>query len=96
MRLDRITPKQHKNTLRKPLAIEPIENSLADLYNKVDILLPKSKIDREILPFRDPLNLSFFPLFFTNSGSQGNSSKRFKTSSIKDSLYLALSYRNSS
>lgn len=50
-------------------AIKTIKNSLADLHNKVNILLPKSKIDRDILPLRDPLDLSLFPLFFTNAGS---------------------------
>lgn len=50
-------------------AIKTIKNSLADLYNKVNILLPKSKIDREILSLIDPLDLSLFPLFFTNGGS---------------------------
>ena len=49
-------------------AIEPVEESLEELHQKVDQLLPKKKKDREILPLRDPLNSNLFPLFLTNAG----------------------------
>lgn len=51
-------------------ALEPVEDSLEALHNKVDTLLSKSKINREVLPLRDPIDVNLFPLFFANAGSQ--------------------------
>lgn len=51
-------------------ALEPVQDSLEELHKKVNILLTKNKVDREILPLRDPIDLNLFPLFFTHAGNQ--------------------------
>lgn len=51
-------------------SIEPVENSLDKLHEKVDKLLTKNRKNREVLPLRDPIDRNLFPIFFTNAGSQ--------------------------
>ena len=50
-------------------AIEPIEDSLSELHNKVDQLLSKGKKCKETLPLRDPIDTNLFLIFLTNAGS---------------------------
>jgi len=64
-------------------AIEPIEDSLIALHQKIDTLLPKNKVDREILPLRDPIDMNLFPLFFTNAGSQATRQKDLKQAQLR-------------
>lgn len=51
-------------------SIEPVENSLYKLHEKVDKLLTKSIKNREVLPLSDPVDHNLFPIFFINAGSQ--------------------------
>ena len=64
-------------------AIEPVEDSLTELHLKIDTLLPKNKINREVLPLRDPIDINLFPLFFTNAGSQANRRQDLKQSQLR-------------
>ena len=56
-------------------AVEPIEDSLTELHRKIDVLLPKDKVNREVLPLRDPIDINLFPFFFTNAGSKAKRRK---------------------
>ena len=51
-------------------AIEPIEDSLSQLHNKVDQLISKSKKYKDTLPLRNSIDMNLFPIFFTNAGSK--------------------------
>ena len=64
-------------------AIEPIEDSLSQLHNKVDKLLSKGKKDKETLPLRDPIDLNLFPIFFTNAGSAAIRQKDLKQAQLR-------------
>lgn len=58
--------------------VEPIEDSLSKLHRKIDVLLPKDKVNREVLPLRDPIDINLFPFFLTNAGSKAKRRKDFK------------------
>lgn len=63
--------------------IEPVEESLNQLHNKVDQLLSKDKKHREILPFRDPINNDLFPIFIANAGSKAVRQKDLKQAQLR-------------
>ena len=64
-------------------ALEPVQDSLEELHKKVDTLLTKNKVDREILPLRDPIDLNLFPLFFANAGNQYQRQKDLKQAQLR-------------
>lgn len=64
-------------------AIEPIEDSLNQLHNKVDQLLSKGKKHKETLPLRDPIDMNLFPIFFTNAGSKTIRQKDLKEAQLR-------------
>lgn len=64
-------------------AIELIEDSLNQLHNKVDQLLSKGKKYNETLPFRDPINMNLFPIFFTNAGGVAIRQKYLKQAQLR-------------
>lgn len=64
-------------------AIEPIEDSLTELHRKIDSLLPKDTINRQVLPLRDPINIDLFPFFFTNAGSKAKRRKDLKQAQLR-------------
>lgn len=64
-------------------ALEPVQDSLEELHKKVDTLLTKNKVNREILPLRDPIDLNLFPLFFTNAGTQYQRQKDLKQAQLR-------------
>ena len=64
-------------------AIEPIEDSLSQLHNKVDQLLSKGKKYKETLPLRDPVDTNLFPIFFTNAGSETIRQKDLKQAQLR-------------
>ena len=64
-------------------AVESIEDSLTELHSKIDTLLTRDKINREVLPLRDPIDINLFPLFFTNAGSEANRRKNLKQSQLR-------------
>ena len=70
--------------------IEPVEESLNQLHNKVDQLLRKDKKHREILPLRDPINMDLFPIFLANAGNKAVRQKDLKQSQLR--LAYALLY----
>lgn len=63
--------------------IEPVEESLNQLHNKVDQLLSKDKKHREILFLRDPINSDLFPIFLANAGSKAVRQKDLKQSQLR-------------
>lgn len=73
-------------------AIEPIEDSLTQLHEKVDQLLPKGKNYKETLPLRDPIDMNLFPIFFTNAVSQATRQKDLKQSQLRVA-YTLLYYK---
>lgn len=64
-------------------ALEPVQDSLEELHKKVDTLLTKNKVDREILPLRDPIDLNLFPLFFANAGNRYQRQKDLKQAQLR-------------
>lgn len=63
--------------------IEPVEESLEQLHNKVDQLLSKDKKHREILPLQDPINMDLFPIFLANAGNKTVRRKNLKQSQLR-------------
>jgi len=63
--------------------MEPLEDSLNQLHNKVNQLLPKGKKYKEMLPLRDPIDMNLFPIFFTNPRSQAIRQKDLKQSQLR-------------
>jgi transposase InsO family protein len=63
--------------------VEPIEDSLTELHRKIDVLLPKDKVNREVLPLRDPIDMNLFPFFFTNAGSKAKRRKDLKQAQLR-------------
>jgi hypothetical protein len=45
-------------------ALLPIQDHLDSLDEKLNILLPKRRKERKILPLRDPINTDLFQIFF--------------------------------
>lgn len=64
-------------------AIEPIEDSLNQLHNKVDQLISKRKKDKKTLPLRDPIDTNLFPIFFTNAGRKAIRQKDLKQAQLR-------------
>jgi integrase len=64
-------------------AVEPIEDSLTELHRKIDVLLPKDKVNRKVLPLRDPIDMNLFPFFFTNAGSKAKRRKDLKQAQLR-------------
>ena len=64
-------------------ALEPVQDSLEELHKKVDTLLTKNKVNREILPLRDPIDINLFPLFFTNAGTKCQRQKDLKQAQLR-------------
>ena len=56
-------------------ALLPVQDKLDSIEDKVNLLLPKRKKERKILPLRDPINLDLFNVFFVAAGS----SSKYKT-----------------
>ena len=63
--------------------IEPIEDSLSQLHNKVDQLLSKDKKYKKTLPLKDPVDINLFPIFFTNAGSTAIRQKDLKQAQLR-------------
>lgn len=62
--------------------IEPVEESLNQLHNKVDQLLRKEKKHKEILSLRDPINRDLFPIFLASADSKAVRQKDLKQSQL--------------
>lgn len=63
--------------------IEPVEESLNQLHNKVDQLLKKEKKHKKTLPLRDPLDINLFPIFLTNAGNQAKQQKDLRQAQLR-------------
>ena len=64
-------------------ALEPVQDSLEQLHKKVDALLTKNKVNREILPLRDPIDFNLFPIFFANAGNHYQRQKDLKQAQLR-------------
>jgi integrase/recombinase XerD len=64
-------------------AVESTEDSLTELHRKIDVLLPKEKVNREVFPLRDPIDMNLFPFFFTNAGSKAKRRKDLKQAQLR-------------
>lgn len=64
-------------------ALEPIEASIDELHKKIDKLLPKDLVERKVLPLRDPLDSSLFPIFLLQAGSSFKYTKDLKRAQIR-------------
>jgi integrase/recombinase XerD len=74
--------------------IEPLEKTLSDhiettefnnesVHQKLDILLPKKKKNREILKLRDPVTYDLFPIFLVHAGMSFKYQKDLKHSQLR-------------
>ena len=59
-------------------AILPIQDMLESMDEKLNILLPKRKKERNILPLRDPVNTELFDIFIAAAGSTAKYKQDFK------------------
>ena len=50
-------------------AILPIQDMLESLDEKINILLPKQRKEKTILPLRDPINTDLLNIFVSAAGS---------------------------
>ena len=64
-------------------ALEPVQDSLEELHKKIDTLLTKNRVNREILPLRDPIDLNLFPLFFANAGTNYQRQRDLKQAQLR-------------
>lgn len=64
-------------------AVEPINNSLAELHLKVNQLLLKKRKEKITKPLCDPVNVDLFALFFNASGSAAKYKRYLKSSQLK-------------
>ena len=72
--------------------IEPIENLLIQLHNKVDQLRLKGKKDKKTLLLRDPIDMNLLSIFFMNAGSAAIRQKDLKQAEL--SIVYSLLYYN--
>lgn len=61
----------------------PIQDSLDNIEEKVNLLLPKRKKQRNILPLRDPINMDLFNVFFVAAGSSSKYKIDLKCAQLK-------------
>lgn len=75
-------------------AVEPIGENLQELKDefreemevlnyKLDMLLPKTKKNRETQPLRDPIDNGLYPIFLTNAGNAFQRRKDLKRSQLR-------------
>jgi integrase/transposase InsO family protein len=64
-------------------AIEPVTESLEKIDKKIDILLPKRKSLREVLPLRDPLDLNLYPQFMASAGNSFKQQHELKRAQLR-------------
>ena len=60
-----------------------IKIHVKSVHKKVNTLLTKNKVNREILPLRDPIDLNLFTLFFANAGNQYQRQKDLKQAQLR-------------
>jgi integrase len=61
----------------------PIQDMLEGMDEKLNILLPKRRKKRTILPLRDPINTQLFDVFFTAAGCTYQRQNDLKTAQLK-------------
>jgi len=64
-------------------AIIPIQDMLESMDEKINLLLPKKKKERGILPLRDLVNTELFGLFRAAAGSQSKYKQDLKSTQLK-------------
>lgn len=63
-------------------AILPIQDMLESMDEKINLLLPKKKKERIILPLRDPVSTELFDVFRTAAGSQSKYKQDLKCAQL--------------
>jgi len=64
-------------------AIIPIQDMFESMDEKLNLLLPKQKKNRAILPLRDPINRDLFNLYFNAAGSLAKYKQDLKCAQLK-------------
>ena len=64
-------------------AILPIQDMLEVMDEKLNLLLPKSKKDRNTLPLRDPVNTELFQVFLNAAGSTYKYKQDLKSAQLR-------------
>nr|WPV72646.1 putative integrase/recombinase protein [Navicula sp.] len=64
-------------------AILPIQDMIELLDDKINILLPKRRNKRNVLPLRDPINTELFDVFINAAGSTYQRQKDLKSAQLK-------------
>lgn len=64
-------------------AILPIQDMLESMDDKLNILLPKKRKERNILPLRDPVYTELFEVFLTAAGSSAKYKQDLKCAQLK-------------
>jgi integrase len=72
-------------------AILPIQDMLESMDDKLNILLPKRKKERTILPLRDPVNTELFDIFIAAAGSTAKYKNDLKCAQLRI-VYTILYY----
>lgn len=75
-------------------AIDPTNENIQELQDefceefetlnqKIDILLPKSKKERQVEPLRDPIDINLFPTFLVNAGNSCQRRKDLRKAQLR-------------
>ena len=64
-------------------AILPIQDMIEILDDKINILLPKRRNKRNVLPLRDPINTELFDVFINAAGSNYQRQKDLKSAQLR-------------
>ena len=64
-------------------AILPIQDMLESMDEKLNILLPKRKKERNILPLRDPVNNELFDIFIAAAGTTAKYKQDLKCAQLR-------------
>ena len=64
-------------------AILPIQDMLESMDEKLNILLPKRKKERNILPLRDPVNTELFDIFIAAAGTTAKYKQDLKCAQLR-------------
>ena len=64
-------------------AILPVQDMLESMDEKLNILLPKRKKERNILPLRDPVSAELFDIFITAAGSTAKYKQDLKCAQLR-------------
>ncbi len=75
-------------------AIQPVNENIDEFHEefteemevlnqKLDLLLPKIKKERQVQPLRDPVDRNLFPIFVTNAGNSAQRKKDLRRAQLR-------------